>query len=92
MPDWRFISNHGMVLLLIHKDNGITARQLAVKLGITERTVLRIIKQLRDESYLVAEKEGRSNRYRIKYNAPLRHKEVGAKKIGELLRAISLET
>jgi predicted ArsR family transcriptional regulator len=78
-----------MTLLLINKDNRMTARQLAAELGITERSVRRIIKNLQVEGYLQINKEGRSNRYQIKHNARLRRQALGSKTVGELIKALS---
>ena len=89
MSKWNFISNHGMALYLIHQENVVNARELAKKLDITERSVLRIIKNLREAGYLQIQKDGRSNHYQINHNAPLRREELGSKSVGDLLNALS---
>jgi len=88
---WKIISNHATALYLINKNPASPARQLAVKLDISERSVRRIIKDLQTAGYLRIQKEGRSNRYKIFHSAPLRRTDFGNKTVGELLEALSQE-
>jgi DNA-binding CsgD family transcriptional regulator len=46
MSEWTFITRHGAVLALIGQHSRITAREIASRLGITERYVRR--KEQRD--------------------------------------------
>lgn len=85
MPSWKFFSNHGLVLLLIAQKGDVTARQLAQILGITERSVHRIIKDLQEGEYLQVWKSGRSNSYRINRKAAIRAKGLGDISVGEFL-------
>ncbi len=48
-------------------------RDVAARVGITERAVQRIVTDLEGEGYLVVSKDGRRNRYRINQELPLRH-------------------
>jgi uncharacterized membrane protein len=75
MSSWTFITNHGAVLALIGQYGQITARDIATELGITERSVLRIIKDLETEGYIQIERDGRVNRYLVNNEAPLRRHE-----------------
>jgi predicted HTH transcriptional regulator len=85
MPTWKFISNHGIVLLLIAQKGDITARQLSEIVGITERSIQRIIKDLQESGYLQVKKIGRSNSYRINREAAIRVKGLGGIPLGEVL-------
>lgn len=85
MPSWKFFSNHGLVLLLIAQKGDVTARQLAQILGITERSVHRIIKDLQEGEYLQVWKSGRSNSYRINRKAAIRAKGLGDISVSEFL-------
>ena len=89
MSKWNFISNHTMALLLINRDNLVTVRQMAEKLGVIERSVRRIIKDLQIEGYLQIEKEGRSNRYKVNHNVLLRRQALGSTTVGELMDTLS---
>ena len=55
MPSWTFITNHGAVLTLIAEREQVTARAIADNLNITERSVHRIITDLENEGYTIAE-------------------------------------
>lgn len=48
-------------------------RDLAARIGITERAVQRIIADLQEAGYLQTERQGRCNHYRVTVNRPLRH-------------------
>ena len=71
MPDWSFITNHGAVLLLIAQRRQITAREIAARLGITERPVRRIIADLAAAGYLRKQRLGRVNEYEVSLDLPL---------------------
>ncbi len=73
MSGWTFITNHGAVLALIGTHHQITARELARAIGITERSVQRIIRDLEVEGYILKTKKGRVNIYAVDETLPLRH-------------------
>lgn len=70
---WTFLSNHAHVLILLAQDSTLVLREVALKVGITERAVQRIIADLEESGVLEREKVGRQNHYRIQANRPLRH-------------------
>jgi predicted transcriptional regulator len=84
MP-WTFITNHGAVLILISRRRQITAREIAAQLGITERSVMRIIKDLADDGYITREKVGRVNRYTIDKQISLRCDDTKHMLVGDLI-------
>ena len=92
MSSWTFITNHGAVLALIGQYGQITAREIANELGITERSVLRIIKDLETEGYIQIERQGRVNRYEVNIEAPLRRQEKRDVLVGELLKVLRKES
>ena len=49
-------------------------REIAEKVGITERSVQRIVKELEQEGFLEKERVGRRNRYKLILKRELRHK------------------
>ena len=85
MSNWTFITSHGVVLSLIGQNNQITAREIAAQAGLTERSVLRIIKDLETEGYIVKERAGRVNRYNIRRELPLRRQLTRDTAVGDLL-------
>ena len=70
---WTFLTNHAHVLFCIAHDPEVRLRDVATRVGITERAVQRIVTDLEQEGYLVVSKEGRRNRYQLRPDRPLRH-------------------
>ena len=70
---WTFLTNHAHVLFCIAQDPEIRLRDVAARVGITERAVQRIVTDLESEGYLKISKEGRRNRYQVNFEMPLRH-------------------
>src|SRR4051794_5810167 len=62
---WVFLSNHAHVLLCIAQDPMSRARDIAERVGITERAAQRIVADLIRERYITRTKVGRRNRYEI---------------------------
>ncbi len=90
MPEnkWTFITNHAVVLTLLDREENLTAREIAISLGITERTVIRIINDLEAAGYISKRKVGRQNRYTINTDLPLRRhdqREIPAYELIQLL-------
>ena len=50
-PDWTLLSNHGHVLLCIAQEPEIRLRDVAERVGITERAVQRIVADLDESGY-----------------------------------------
>ena len=88
MPSWTFITNHGAVLALVAKQGQITGREIANILGITERSVLRIISDLETDGYVTRTREGRLNHYQVDHEMPMLHPQTRDVVVGELLKVI----
>ena len=86
---WTFITNHAAVLTLLDRGEHLTAREIALALGITERSVIRIIKDLEKDGYVTKRKEGRENRYTVNKDLPLRRIDQREIHVRELLQLIS---
>jgi len=89
---WTFLTNHSHVLLAIWQHPEIRVRDIADLVGITERAVLKIIRELSDAGFVRISKEGRENRYEVVPNLPLRHDLEKDHTVGELLTALSFES
>ena len=89
MPAWTFITNHGAVLALVSQRGQITARELAETLGITERSVHRIISDLEATGYLERERMGRMNYYTVVDEMGLRCPDDDQSAVAELLRVLA---
>jgi len=88
MGRWSFLTNHARVLLCIAHDPGVRVRDLAVMVGVTERSAHAIVTDLVDAGYVVKEKAGRRNRYHIQEHLPLRDPITEGRTIGEVLELL----
>jgi DNA-binding MarR family transcriptional regulator len=70
---WTFFTNHAHVLFCLMEAPDLRIRDMALRIGITERAVQRILQELTAGGYVVVEREGRRNRYSIQAGRPLRH-------------------
>ena len=70
---WTFITNHARVLISIAENPGVRTRDIAERIGITERATQRIVADLEQGGYISHEKVGRRNHYDLKPDAHLRH-------------------
>ena len=85
MAEWSFLTNHARALVCIADDPGVRLRDIAAALGITERTAFGIVTDLGEAGYVVKDKEGRRNRYRIQEHLPLPEAVGRERTIGEVL-------
>lgn len=88
---WTFLSNHTHVLVCLAAEPNQTVREIASKVGITERAVLRIVGELEQGGVLSRERAGRRNRYAIDAEVPLRHPLEAHCRIGDLLKLVTPE-
>lgn len=88
-PGWTFLTNHGHVLVCIASDPGIRGRDIAGRVGITERAAQAIIADLVAGGYVRRTKVGRRNHYEIVPDQPLRHPVEQPHRVGELLAGVA---
>lgn len=91
MPDWTFLTNHAHVLLCVARDPGIRHREVADRVGITERAAQRIVGDLVEAGYLERTRQGRRNRYRLNPELPLRHPLERGHRVGEILSVLQAD-
>jgi hypothetical protein len=82
---WSPLSNHGHVLVCIASNPDSRIRDIADRVGITERAVVGIIDDLCREEVLTRFKTGRRNRYSIDGDRPLHHRTMGPYRIKDML-------
>ena len=85
---WTFLSNHAHVLVCLTKDPLARLRDIALLVGITERTATRIVSELETAGVLTRVREGRRNRYVINPEAHLGHPVEAHCTVGHLLTSI----
>src|SRR5947208_2335025 len=82
---WRFVTNHARVLETIARDPTSRLRDVALDVGLTERTAAQIVDDLVQAGYVTKTREGRRNRYEVLGERPLRHPLHSHRTVGELL-------
>ena len=87
--DWKFLSNHALVLLCIAEDPGVRLRDIAAAVGITERATHRIVDELAEEGYISRERRGRRNHYTLQVDLPLRAPLLQNRKLADLLALLT---
>ncbi|MGB8170704.1 MAG: winged helix-turn-helix domain-containing protein [Chthoniobacteraceae bacterium] len=85
---WTFLTNHSHVLLCLAADDSLRVRDLAEKVGITERAVLKILADLEEGGVVERERDGRRNRYEVRFDVPLRHDLEAHRTVGDLITAV----
>jgi hypothetical protein len=88
---WSLITNHGAVLLHLADHPDDTVLSMASQLGLRERAVAAILRDLREARYIEAQKRGRGRHYvvRVSQPAPASHSEPG---VGQIVAAFRLGT
>jgi DNA-binding Lrp family transcriptional regulator len=81
-----FFTNHAYVLMLIDRDNTMRMREVAQRIGITERAVQRIVEELVASGYLTIGKSGRRNTYALKTDIRLQYPLSNEVRVDDLLR------
>ena len=89
MASWTFLTTHAQVLLLVARDPGARLRDLAASLDITERSAFGVITDLVEAGYVIKEKDGRRNRYRIQAHLPLPDPTARERTVGEMLALLA---
>jgi DNA-binding transcriptional ArsR family regulator len=86
---WTFLTNHARALLFISRDPGIRLRDIADRVGVTERSAYGIVQDLAEAGYIIKEKDGRRNRYRIEADLPLPEPSSQERTVGEVLALLA---
>jgi DNA-binding IclR family transcriptional regulator len=86
---WTFLTNHAQVLLCVAEVPDIRLREVADRVGITERATQRILSELVEAGYVKTERVGRRNRYTVDRRHAMRHSAQLGHEIGILLEALS---
>lgn len=93
---WTLVSTHGSILFVIALNPGITIKDLASELKLTQRTVWGIIGCLRRANMLQVRREGRRHHYSVNLEAPFLHPVINGivlrQVLGELIREQGMKT
>ena len=85
---WTFLTNHAHVMIILHNEPDLVLREVALRVGITERAVQRITQDLEAEGFILRQRIGRKNHYQVMTNLPLRHPIEAHRTLGDLLAAL----
>jgi DNA-binding IclR family transcriptional regulator len=85
---WTFLTNHAQVLLALSDTPDIRLRDVAERVGITERATQRIVAELVEAGYVSSTRVGRRNRYTVDREHAMRHSAQLGYEIGALLEAL----
>ena len=86
---WTFLTNHAQVLLCLADTPDIRLRDVAARVGITERATQRILADLIKAGYVKTERIGRRNRYTVDRQHAMRHSAQLGYEIDALLAALT---
>ena len=82
---WTFLTNHSHVLICLAENQELRLRDIAERVGITERAVFRILADLDEAGVITRHREGRRNQYVVHRDKPLRHVVEKHRSVGDLL-------
>ena len=88
MSNWTLFSNHGHVLVCLIRDSESRLRDVAADVGITERAVQKIVRDLQDGGMVSVTKKGRRNQYRVHSKKSLRHELEAHCTLSDLINII----
>jgi DNA-binding MarR family transcriptional regulator len=84
-PRWTFLTNHTQVLLCLAHNPEIRLRDVAERVGITERATQRIVADLVASGHVERSRVGRRNHYEVNREQAMRHAAQAGQGIGSLL-------
>jgi DNA-binding transcriptional ArsR family regulator len=89
LADWSLLTNHGRLLLAIENEPGLRVRDMADRLGLSERGVALILRDLREAGYVTSRREGRRVYYSVVPDKPMRRDSLRHQTVGQLLQLLT---
>jgi hypothetical protein len=86
--DWTLLSNHGRILYYLASHPKSTIQTIALETGLSTGAVQKIISTLENDRYITRCKDGRSNRYIVHTDMPMRHRLERSRTVGDLIAAV----
>lgn len=83
---WSFSSSHAQVLVCLVEDPQSRLKDLAARVGVTERSVQRILTDLERAGLLERHRKGRRNSYSLMLDRSARHPLESHRTVNELVR------
>ena len=88
MAVWTFFTNHAHVLFCLSADPHVRLRDVATRVGVTERAAQRIVADLVEAGNVERTRDGRRNHYYVSRDLPLRHPIEQSHHIGEIIAVL----
>lgn len=82
---WTFLTNHGHALVCLAADPDIRLREVASRIGTTERCAQQIVSDLEASGVIQRTRTGRRNTYVVRRHAHFRHPLESDLTVGEFL-------
>lgn len=83
-----FLSSYAHVLVCLAENPRARLREVAERVGVTERTASRLIRRLDEEGFVERRRRGRRNVYRVRARKPLGHPIESGCTLEDLLRPV----
>lgn len=88
-PRFVLLSNHGHALVAIAESPDLRIREIAARLGITERATQTIVNDLVSSGYVRRTRVGRRNSYTVEPDKPFPHPSLNGGFVGSLLAGLA---
>lgn len=89
MAKWGFLTNHALVLIHVFEHPRSTLREISQAVGITERAVLSILRQMEEEDCVERTKDGRRVRYTVNLAAIMKMQTRLPYNVEQIVRQIA---
>jgi len=86
--EWTFLTNHSHVLLCLADNPEMRLRDVAERVGITERAVQSIVQDLESAGVLTRRRIGRRNQYQLHLDHSLHHPVEAHCVVEDLIRMV----
>lgn len=90
-PSWTLVTSHGLVLLYVAMHPEATIREISREIGLTERRVMEILRDLKDAGQISIERRGRRNVYELNPEASFMHPKLRNVPVTSFLKLIREE-
>ena len=87
---WSLFASHGLVLAFVANNPDATIREISDALGLTERQISRVLRELENGGMITVEKAGRRNCYAVNEDAYYNHPTLSHMRIRDLVRVMRM--
>lgn len=88
-PTWTLVTSHGLVLIFVALNPEATIREISREIGLTERRVMEILRDLKEAGHISIERQGRRNIYSMNENAMFMHPQLAHIRVRDFLGLVA---